>query len=66
MTPFGLTAAAATDAAIHKKMIGSRYHNPRAFSLGRPSDLAQQTKEMKDIKILLSLEDPRKILNTNT
>ena len=55
LIPLGLTAAAATDAAIHKKMIGSGTH---------PSDLAKQTaliisnKEMTDImKIVKSHEE---------
>ena len=60
--PLGLTAAAAaTAAAIHKKMFGSG-RVAKVSDRVRPSDLASHTtliiskEEMNDIKIVKSLE----------
>ena len=56
MIPLGLTAAAATDAAIHKKMFGS---GTRLLHLASSTKLIISSEEMNDImKIIKSLEEP--------
>ena len=52
LIPLGLTAAAAADAGIHKKIIGSGHNNPSSTTL------ILSNNEMKDIiEIAKSLED---------
>ena len=54
--PLGLTAAAATDAAIHKTMFGS---GRRLLHLASRTKLIISSEEMNDImKIIKSLEKP--------
>ena len=53
----GLTAAAAADAGIHKKILGSGDNHPSSTTIIKPND------EMEDItKIVKSLEDSASLL----